>query len=61
MLAQRRKPVTGEEGWFRTGDLGTMDEEGNLYFKGRNRSVMSAGRVELSGRPERPAQAATGA
>jgi len=34
------KPVTGEEGWFHTGDLGELDAEGNLYFKGRSKSVI---------------------
>lgn len=34
------KPVLGEEGWFHTGDMGALDEQGNLYFKGRSKSVI---------------------
>jgi long-chain acyl-CoA synthetase len=29
-----------ENGWFRTGDLGEIGDEGNLYFKGRKREVI---------------------
>jgi len=34
------RPVTGEEGWFRTGDIGALDAGGNLYFKGRKKDVL---------------------
>jgi long-chain acyl-CoA synthetase len=34
------KEVVDERGWYRTGDVGALDEAGNLYFKGRKKEVI---------------------
>jgi long-chain acyl-CoA synthetase len=34
------RPVAGESGWYGTGDIGELDAEGNLYFKGRKKDVL---------------------
>ncbi|HYL17003.1 MAG TPA: AMP-binding protein [Terriglobales bacterium] len=33
-------PVAGQEGWYHTGDVGEVDAQGNLYFKGRLKDVI---------------------
>ena len=32
--------VADEQGWYRTGDIGALDDAGNLYFKGRKKEVI---------------------
>ena len=37
---QEPQPIVGEQGWYGTGDIGELDAQGNLYFKGRKKEVI---------------------
>jgi long-chain acyl-CoA synthetase len=37
---QDMNAIANEEGWYHTGDVGALDDAGNLYFKGRKKEVI---------------------
>ena len=39
--------MSDEEGWFATGDLGELDEEGHLWVNGRRRDIIITGGVNV--------------
>ncbi len=39
-LGRAAGEVTDKDGWYRTGDVGALDDAGNLYFKGRKKEVI---------------------
>jgi long-chain acyl-CoA synthetase len=39
-MGNELQTVSSAEGWYRTGDVGAVDADGNLYFKGRKKQVL---------------------
>uniref|UniRef100_H2YHJ7 AMP-dependent synthetase/ligase domain-containing protein n=1 Tax=Ciona savignyi TaxID=51511 RepID=H2YHJ7_CIOSA len=42
------KNMFDSEGWFKTGDIGYFDEEGNVYISGRMKDVIKIGSAQVS-------------
>lgn len=40
---EETKKVIDKDGWFHSGDLGTIDEKGNIFIKGRKKTMLLSG------------------
>ena len=45
---ERTREALDEEGWFHTGDVGVIDEDGSLLFKGRFKELIRTGGINVS-------------
>ncbi len=43
-----RDPDVATDGWYHTGDLGRMDDEGRLYLEGRLKELLNRGGLKVS-------------
>jgi non-ribosomal peptide synthetase component E (peptide arylation enzyme) len=46
--AEWKTPAAGADGWYRTGDLGRIDEDGRLFVSGRLKEVVNRGGLKVS-------------
>ena len=44
----RTAEATDAEGWFYTGDLATLDADGNVHFRGRSKEMVKTGGINVA-------------